>query len=192
MHIFNILTVLGVCLLAAASGNTPYPAELLQGLTAEQLAFLEESYRNYSSIVGSQLTLTYNVTFDSNNEPILDHTSTALKEVVTISFNGRICETSSASPLTPHVYQALQDLFEVFRKDIDHLCCQSNWWGSHCTRMKDHKTASLGICGTRGACLKCQEVFWLLTEVANDCQWEGKVGGMWRIGGWIDMIIYHS
>ncbi|RPA89022.1 hypothetical protein L873DRAFT_1823619 [Choiromyces venosus 120613-1] len=192
MYALNILFLMFGNYLVAVSASAPLPIEFRQGITTEQLIFLEESYQNHASIVGSQLTITYNVTFDSNDEPVLDPTSGAATEVVTISPGGRICETSDGSPFTSHAYQALQDLLEVIRKDNNRLCCQTNWFGSLCTQMKDHGTAALGICGTRSACMKCQEVFWLLSDLANDCRWHDKVGGIWRIGGWIDFIIYHT
>jgi hypothetical protein len=107
----------------------------------------------------------------------------------TVSGNAALkCETSLASPWVWDITSAANKLRS------DRMCQQTNGIGSHCKELARHGGASIAICGTWMALVRCHVVASAADEIGNYCAWNDRAGGKWRFPDgsqwWLETIVY--
>ncbi|RPA82446.1 hypothetical protein BJ508DRAFT_375704 [Ascobolus immersus RN42] len=88
------------------------------------------------------------------------------------------CETSADSPFVTDVQEFLDRVDGA--EEAGEFCDQTNLWkfGSHCTTLWRHKSASFGVCGTASeGKVRCQIAILSLRKIVANCVKNGRVGG---------------
>lgn len=103
-----------------------------------------------------------------------------------------ICETSKSSPLAEDVRAAITGL-AVYKGR--RWCEQVNRFVSRCTRMTDHGSASIAICGEFLSRIKCLEASESVAHLGLACSM--NIDGEVRLGGkvafeWGYISVYHT
>ncbi|KAJ7290418.1 hypothetical protein C8J57DRAFT_1493130 [Mycena rebaudengoi] len=96
------------------------------------------------------------------------------------------CETSGGSPATADAYGAINSFGGAS------TCQQTNGGGWFCTTMGCSGSACVAVCGALWDSANCQVARNGLSDIANNCQSGGRVGGWCDGPGTLSFSLFHS